>query len=90
MAYLEVKLQGSAIVRGDDPNRVDSVDYAHVTTAAALAQRAFNHPDATPAEKELANAVHALVSVLTEIVGALDHGRLGVVNYPVDGAHLEN
>lgn len=90
MTYLEVKLQGNGVTVGGDPNRVQAIDYAHVTTAAAIAQRAFENVDATDTEKELANAIHSLVEVLTEIVAGLDHGRIGVHNYPTEDAHLEH
>lgn len=89
MSYLEVKLESQGVQRSGDPNTVVSVDYAHVTTALAIAHQAANDPSATKAETELANALHSLAEVITEIVRGLHYGRLTVVNYPYDGAHLE-
>lgn len=64
------------------------VDYSAVLTAGVLAQRAFENT--TDREvKQLADAIHSLVGTLTEIVRALDHGKVTVFNYPAEGAHLE-
>lgn len=88
MAYLEIGLQGTGVTVGDDPNKVVSIDYDHVASASRYANRIFKDETATDSEKELANAVISLTHVLAEIVRGLDHGRIGVHNYPVEGAHL--
>lgn len=72
------------------PDSVVIVDYAHVTTAVALADKVNASRDAGLQEaKDLADAVIALSGILTELVRGIHRGELAVHNYPVDGAHLE-
>lgn len=88
MTFLEVNVPGSAVeINGQ--NHVATVDYGHVTTALALARSAHSAVGATEREKQLADAVMALCGVLTEIVDALETGRVGVHNYPAEGSHLQ-
>ncbi len=89
MAYLEIGLESSGVSLGSDPNRVIAIDYEAVTTALKLADRAAEDESATPAVKELADAVRSLSGVVMEIVRGLDHGRITVHNYPATDAHLE-
>ncbi|WP_449281235.1 hypothetical protein [Leucobacter sp.] len=89
MTYLEIGLESPAVSLANDPNRVVSIDYEHVSLAGTLATRAAEAESATPAVKELADAVHSLVGVLTELCSGLHHGRINLHNYPVPGAHLE-
>lgn len=89
MAYLEIGLESAGVSLANDPNRVIAIDYDHVRLAGTLASRAADDESATPAVKELADAVHSLVGVLTELAGGLEHGRITVHNYPAPGAHLD-
>ena len=89
MTYLEIGHKAPAMAVADGNTRVVTIDYEHVTAAQELAQRAFDTHDATAVEKDLANAVLSLVDAVAEIAAGLHNGRVGVVNYPASGAHLE-
>lgn len=79
--YLEVKADVPA-AQIATPNSPVPIDYGHVLDAAEAANDVYTNADATPQEKRLAQSVMYLADVVTEIVRGLDHGRLGVYNYP--------
>ncbi|TFC92058.1 MULTISPECIES: hypothetical protein [Cryobacterium] len=66
------------------------VDYSHIETAAATARRAYEGAsDSASAIRELSDSVFALSGILAEIVAGLHNREIAVINYPVEGAHLD-
>lgn len=87
--------QPSVVVAGQD-ELIPSVDYGPITMARHLAMRAYKvaaeqpNNDLADTVKDLSDAVSELALVLEQIVRGLDKGKLYVINYPVDGAHLDS
>lgn len=90
MAYLEVQLEAPAVITGDDPNRVVSIDYSAIDQANDLAARVSGSNDSSETEKALADSIHNLVAVLSETVRGLHYGRLTVSNYPFEGSEFND
>jgi hypothetical protein len=78
----------AAIIVDGSPRTV-IVDYALVAQANESARRAFELDDPAAAVKELADSVFALCGLLSELVAGLEQADIAVVNYPVEGAHLD-